>query len=144
MFWLTTHFIFRESLMMNGSRFSSLFIRTIYESLALKYREVLELLVSLTSMNVERIHVIGGGSQNPMLCQMTADATGRPVVAGPVEATTLGNSIMQLISLGKLDDVSHAREVLSQTLDTRSYMPNEPEAWREPYTRFRSTLKNDE
>ncbi len=120
------------------------FIRTIYESLALKYREVLELLVSLTSMNVERIHVIGGGSQNQMLCQMTADATGRPVVAGPVEATTLGNSIMQLISLGRLDDVSHAREVLSQTLDTRSYMPNEPEAWREPYTRFRSTLKNDE
>jgi rhamnulokinase len=117
------------------------FIRTIYESLALKYREVLELLISLTSRNVERIHVIGGGSQNPLLCQMTADATGRPVVAGPVEATTLGNSILQLIALGRLEGVSHAREVLSLTLDTRKYIPREHEAWSEPYTRFKSLLK---
>jgi rhamnulokinase len=119
------------------------FIRTIYESLALKYRYVLELLISLTGRNVERIHVIGGGSQNPLLCQMTADSTGRPVVAGPVEATTLGNSIMQLIALGRLDGMDHAREVLSQSLDTRIYMPEEPEAWSEPYVRFKSFTKRE-
>ena len=100
-------------------------MRVIYESLALKYRETLDLLTSLTGRNVERIHVIGGGSQNPLLCQMTADSTGRPVVAGPVEATTLGNSI-QLIALGRLDNAAHAREVLSQTLDTRIYMRAQP------------------
>jgi rhamnulokinase len=120
------------------------FIRTIYESLAMKYRYVLELLISLTGRNVERIHVIGGGSQNPLLCQMTADSTGRPVVAGPVEATTLGNSVMQLIALGRLDGVAHAREVLSQSLDTRIYMPEEPEAWSETYMRFKSLIKNEE
>lgn len=87
---------------------------------------------------MESIHVIGGGSQNPMLCQMTADSTGRSVVAGPVEATTLGNAIVQLIALDKLDDVAHARKVLSQTLDTISYLPREPKVWREPYTRFKS------
>jgi rhamnulokinase len=120
------------------------FIRTIYESLALKYRYVLDLLISLTGRNVEQIHVIGGGSQNPLLCQMTANSTGRPVIAGPVEATTLGNSIMQLITLGRLDCVAHAREVLSKTLGTRVYMPNEPEAWNEQYTRFKSIIKNIE
>ena len=119
------------------------FIRAIYESLAMKYLHVLELLVSLTGRNVERIHVIGGGSQNPLLCQMTADSTGRPVVAGPVEATALGNSIMQLIALGRLDSVAHAREVLNQTRDTRLYMPEEPEAWNEPYRRFRSITENE-
>ena len=117
------------------------FIRTIYESLALKYRDILDLLISLTGRKVERIHVIGGGSQNPLLCQMTADATGRPVIAGPVEATTLGNSIMQLIALGRLDSVGHGREVLSQTLVTRQYVPENPEAWDEPFAKFKSLFR---
>lgn len=116
------------------------FVRAIYESLALKYRVTLDLLISLTGRNVERIHVIGGGSQNRMLCQMTADATGRPVIAGPVEATTLGNSIMQLIALGRIDNVGHGREVLNKTWVTSHYMPEDPEAWSEPYTRFKSLL----
>ena len=117
------------------------FIRTIYESLALKYRDILDLLISLTGRKVERIHVIGGGSQNPLLCQMTADATGRPVIAGPVEATTLGNSIMQLIALGRLDSVGHGREVLSQTFATRHYIPENPEAWDEPFAKFKSLFR---
>ncbi len=120
------------------------FIRTIYESLALKYRYILEILTSLRRRNVERIHVIGGGSQNSLLCQMTADSTGRPVITGPVEATTLGNSIMQLIALGRLDGIAQAREVLSQSLDTRVYIPEEPEGWSEPYMRFKSLTKNEE
>jgi sugar (pentulose or hexulose) kinase len=71
---------------------------------------------------------------------MTADATGRPVIAGPVEATTLGNSIMQLIALGRIDNVGHGREVLNKTWVTSHYVPEDPEAWSEPYTRFKSLL----
>ena len=98
----------------------------------------------LTGRRLKRISLVGGGSRNAMLCQMTADSTGRPVITGPVEATTLGNSIMQLIALGRLDGIAQAREVLSQSLDTRVYIPEEPEDWSEPYMRFKSLTKNEE
>lgn len=113
-------------------------IRVIYESLALKYRHSLELLIDLTGQQVERLHIIGGGSQNELLCQMTADATGRTVITGPVEATALGNAIVQYVALGELASIAQAREILSRTLDTQIYTPQSN--WDEQYERFNAIL----
>ena len=117
-------------------------MRTVYESLALKYRYVLDSLIHLTGRTVERIHIIGGGSQNALLNQMTADATGRLVVAGPTEATALGNGIVQLIALGELDSVAQARAVLSRTVGTTTFEPNQVQAavWNEAYERFKPLI----
>jgi rhamnulokinase len=119
-------------------------MRTVYESLALKYRLVLEHLIHLTGRTVERIHIIGGGSQNALLNQMTADATGRLVVAGPPEATALGNGIVQLIALGEVDSVAQAREILSRTVGTKHYEPNRAEAaaWDDAYERFKPLVQS--
>jgi rhamnulokinase len=110
--------------------------RTIYESLALKYRYALDKLIGLTGKTVERLHIIGGGSQNMLLNQMTANAIGRPVVAGPVEATALGNAIVQYIALGELDNVAQARELLSSRSDMQTYEPQDVALWQEQYRRF--------
>lgn len=119
-------------------------MRTIYESLALKYRLVLEQLTHLTGRTIERIHIIGGGSQNALLNQMTADATGRLVVAGPTEATALGNAIVQMIGLGELQDVAQAREILSRTAGTRHFEPDvsraSSSAWDAAYERFKPLI----
>ncbi|MBN1966968.1 MAG: rhamnulokinase [Anaerolineae bacterium] len=111
-------------------------MRAIYESLAMKYRNVLERLIAVSGQAVERLHIIGGGSQNALLCQMTADVIRREVVAGPVEATALGNAIVQFIALGELDSVAQARELLAQTAGTITYTPRDSAAWDEPYARF--------
>lgn len=111
-------------------------MRTVYESLALKYRQVLDRLIALSGQNVERLHIIGGGTQNRLLCQMTADAIGRTVIAGPVEATVLGNAIVQWIALGELGSVAEARELLSRTVETQRYDPKHRDAWEEAYSRF--------
>ncbi|MFN8376584.1 MAG: rhamnulokinase family protein [Anaerolineae bacterium] len=115
-------------------------MRTIYESLALKYRHILGHLISLTDRKVDRMHIIGGGSQNRVLCQMTADAIGRPVVAGPVEATAMGNAIVQMIALGELASVAQAREILSRAAETVIYEPKNTAAWDEAYDRFKSIV----
>lgn len=111
-------------------------LRTIYQSLAMKYRVVLEKLIELTGHMVDRLHIIGGGSQNALLCQMTADAIGREVVAGPSEATALGNGVVQLISLGELANVAQAREHLSRSVATQTYHPQATGDWDAVYPRF--------
>ncbi|MBZ0308790.1 MAG: rhamnulokinase, partial [Anaerolineae bacterium] len=113
-------------------------LRTIYESLALKYRSVLEQLLQLTGRRVDCLHIIGGGSQNALLCQMTANAIGREVIAGPTEATALGNGIVQWITLGELASVAQARELLSRTLETRRYTPQQN--WDTAYAQFKGIL----
>jgi sugar (pentulose or hexulose) kinase len=113
------------------------FLRTIYESLALKYRDVLDRLIALSGQTVERLHVIGGGSQNRLLNQMTADALGRQVVAGPVEATVIGNAIVQLIALGEIAGVEEARDMLRRSVETQVYEPKHRSAWEEAYERFK-------
>ncbi|PJF41711.1 MAG: rhamnulokinase [Chloroflexi bacterium] len=115
-------------------------MRTIYESLAFKYRVVLDDLIDLTGKTVERLHIIGGGSQNKLLCQMTADAIGRQVVAGPVEATALGNGIVQLITLGELDNIAQARDILRATTGMIDYEPQNTSIWDETYQRFKQLI----
>ncbi|MCY3781463.1 MAG: FGGY-family carbohydrate kinase [Chloroflexi bacterium] len=113
---------------------------TVYVSLAYKYRYVLEQLISVTGRQVDVLHIIGGGSRNALLNQMTANATGRPVIAGPAEATATGNAIVQLIAIGELGGVAEARALLSQSDENRRYEPREIAAWNEHYARFCSLL----
>jgi rhamnulokinase len=115
-------------------------VRVIYESLAFKYRYVLEQLLVASGRAADTVHVIGGGSKNALLCQMTADATGRRVIAGPSEATALGNAIVQLVSLGEFKDVAEARQLLSHSSGMVAYEPRHPSAWDEAYGRFVSIL----
>lgn len=100
-------------------------VRAALESLALTYRTVLFRLERLIGAPIERIHVVGGGARNRLLCQMTADACRRPVFAGPVEATAIGNLLMQLIAVGDVADVSQAREIVRRSFELVTYLPRE-------------------
>ncbi len=111
-------------------------VRCALEGLALRYRWVLERLEELVGKRLDTIHVVGGGSQNTLLCQLTADACNRPVVAGPVEATALGNLLVQMLGLRLLGSLAEGRAVVRRSFDVRTYEPCQPTAWHEPYQRF--------
>jgi rhamnulokinase len=115
-------------------------VRCALEGLALRYRWVLERLEELTGRRIEVIHVVGGGSQNGLLCQFTADACSRPVLAGPVEATAAGNLLVQLVGLRALGSLADARAVVRESFEVRQYTPQRPEEWQAPYERFRRLL----
>jgi rhamnulokinase len=116
------------------------FIRSILESLALKYRLVIDQLEQTVGHPVERIHVIGGGSQNRLLCQFTADATGRPVSAGPAEATAVGNILVQAMALKLVGSHEEMRTIIRDSFVPRDYDPRQDKAWAEAFDRFRTVL----
>ncbi len=111
-------------------------LRCVFESLALKYRVVLERIEAMLGHRLEVIHIVGGGSQNRLLCQLTADATRRPVVAGPVEATAIGNALVQAMALGRLGSLAEAREVVQNSFELTTYQPRPMAEWDEAYLRF--------
>jgi rhamnulokinase len=111
-------------------------IRCVLESLALAYRRVLRTLDALAGRVSDTVHVVGGGARNALLCQMTADATGVPVLAGPVEATVIGNALVQLIALGELKDIREARALVARMDDLRRYEPRDTAAWEAADARF--------
>ncbi len=111
-------------------------VRCALESLALRYRWVFERLEELVDRRLEVIHVVGGGSQNAILNQFTADACARPVHAGPAEATAIGNVLVQALGLGLVGSLAEARSVVRQSFEVKVYEPRQPERWREPYERF--------
>jgi rhamnulokinase len=111
-------------------------VRCCLESLALKYRWVLDKLETLSGKRIDAIHIVGGGSQNAVLCQFTADSCGRPVVAGPVEATAIGNILTQALGLGLLGSLAEAREVVRRSFEVVTFEPRNPEAWLAPYERL--------
>jgi len=111
-------------------------VRCALESLALCYRWVLERLETLTGQRAEVIHIVGGGSQNALLNQFTAEACNRPVLAGPVEATAIGNVLVQALGAGVLGSVTDAREVVRRSFEVRTFTPHQPDAWQAPYERF--------
>jgi rhamnulokinase len=115
-------------------------IRCALESLAMKYRLVLGWLEELTGSAITTIHIVGGGAQNRQLCQMAADACNRPVVAGPAEATAIGNLLMQAIAMGDLDSIAAAREIIRASFEVHEYEPRDRAAWDEPYARFQARL----
>jgi rhamnulokinase len=111
-------------------------MRCVYESLALKYRHALDKMIAISGHSVSRLHIVGGGTRNALLCQMTADAIGREVVAGPAEGTALGNAIMQLIAAGEIAHVAEARRILADTIPLTHYQPRDRAVWDEAYARF--------
>ena len=111
-------------------------IRCALESLALRYRAVLSWLEELTGGTIATIHIVGGGSQNEQLCQMTANACDRRVLAGPVEATAIGNVMMQAIATRELESILDARQVIGASFDLRRFEPSDPAPWDNAYERF--------
>ena len=101
-------------------------IRCIYESLAMKYKDTFNGLKQLTGVEYETIHMLGGGIKDTLLCSMTADATGATVLAGPAEATVMGNIAVQLIALGELEGLSQARQMIRESIQLKSYLPKQP------------------
>jgi rhamnulokinase len=97
---------------------------------------VLEWLEELTGTRIEVLHIVGGGCQNEALNQLTADACGRPVVAGPVEATVLGNLLIQARSAGELKSLADLRQVVRESSVLKTYEPRATAAWNDAYPRF--------
>jgi len=117
------------------------FARGILESLAFKYRVVIDALESLTGNRIDEIRIVGGGSRNRLLNQFTADATGCTVVAGPVEATALGNIAMQMLATGAVSSLSEARRIIERSFPVERFEPTSPEAWDAHYARFQDYVE---
>jgi rhamnulokinase len=111
-------------------------VRSVLESLALAYREVLEQVRVVAKRDVSVLHIVGGGAQNHLLNQMTADATGLPVITGPIEATVIGNALVQFITLGEIANLGQARQIIARMPAQKRYEPNERTTiWDDAYNR---------
>ncbi|MBN1452868.1 MAG: rhamnulokinase [Anaerolineales bacterium] len=116
-------------------------VRCILENLALEYRWGTEKLRELSGRTLPVIHIIGGGSRNRLLNQFTADATGCEVIAGPVEATAIGNILLQAIALGELSSLEEGRALVRRSFDVTIYKPNNRPPWDEAYSRYLALRK---
>jgi len=115
-------------------------LRCALDSLAMKFRYVLGMCEQLAGRRIETIHIVGGGTKNRQLCQATADACGRRVLAGPVEATATGNLMMQAVAAGDVGSIAEAREVIRRSFELEEYEPQNTAAWDEAYERFKKIL----
>lgn len=116
------------------------FVRCALESLALKYRYNLDRLEMMLGRRMSCIHIVGGGTQNKLLCQFTANATGQVVHAGPVEATAVGNILLQAVALGQLDSLADARRVIRNSFEIATYEPRDLPQWQDANARFSNLL----
>jgi rhamnulokinase len=121
-------------------------IRCMLDSLAFGYRSIVEDLTAVTGRSVTAVHIVGGGSRNQLLNQAVADVTGLPVIAGPVEATALGNVLVQLIALGEIADLSQAREVVRASAgpEIRRFEPSPADQLAKLYGRYRDLVAADQ
>ena len=119
------------------------FVRCALESLALRYRQVLGALQQLTGGRIETIHIVGGGSKNELLSQLAADACGRRVVAGPVEATAIGNCLVQAIAAGEIGSIDQARRVVRGSFEMTQYEPQRKLDWDAAAERFERLTGTD-
>ncbi len=110
--------------------------RCIFESLALRYRQVMGYLKELAPFEIETLHVIGGGSRNAKLMQFTANSLGMPVLAGPVEGTAIGNIMLQAKASGCVRDMLEMRKVVANSIEMSEYLPQDTEMWREAYEKY--------
>ena len=117
-------------------------MRCIYESLALKYRFALGQLTQATGKSFSALHVLGGGAKDGLLCRMTAACTGIPVIAGPVEATALGNILLQLKALGQLESIAQGRELIARTEKVTRYEPQNSASWEASYQAYETMLRH--
>lgn len=109
--------------------------RCVLESLALKYRRVLKMIDEIYRP-VDILHIVGGGTKNELLCQFTANATGLPVIAGPVEATSIGNLMVQAKTKEVISSIEEGRKLVANSFDLVTYEPEQTDAWNEAYQRF--------
>jgi rhamnulokinase len=112
------------------------YVRCALESLALSYRAVLAELRATHVGKIDRIHIIGGGCQNRLLDQMTADALGLPIFAGPVEGTAVGNILVQAITLGGIKDLEEGRRMVKGSFNIQKYTPKDTKSWDTAWSRF--------
>ena len=117
------------------------YARAVFDSLALKYRIVIRELEQVAGLAIERIRVIGGGSQNALLNQLTADATGLPVIAGPVEATALGNIAVQMLATGGVSSLADARAIIDRSFEKTTFTPRDVDVWVRQSPRFEQYCK---
>ena len=117
------------------------FVRTCLDSLALTYRRTLEGLEDILGRQIGVIHIVGGGCQNELLNQMTADATGRPVIAGPIEGTAMGNILVQAMAVGEINDLAEARSIVRTSFPVKRFVPGDRKPWDKAYARFRDLTK---
>ena len=118
-------------------------VRCIFESLALRYRQVLDSLRNLSPRPVEALHVIGGGSRNELLNQWTANAVGIPVIAGPSEATAIGNVMVQALAAGAARDIASMRQLINRSIPLKTFYPQDMEDWNTAYLHFKQlTMTN--
>lgn len=116
-------------------------LRCALDSIAMKFRHVLGMCESLVGRRLETIHIVGGGTKNRILCQAAADACGRRVLAGPVEATAIGNIMMQAVAAGEVADIAQARDVIRESFFLEEYLPRDTAAWDDAYPRFLEVLE---
>lgn len=115
-------------------------LRCVLDSLAMKYRFVLERLEQLAGVTFAELYMVGGGIKNEQLCEFTANAINRPVNAGPVEATSIGNLLTQYQGLGHIDNGAKARSIVRKSFPLKTYKPQEAEAWDRAYTTFKKLI----
>ncbi len=118
-------------------------LRTVFDSLACKYRLVFDQLAAFTSKPLTELRVVGGGSQNDFLNQCTASALNCQVHAGPVEATSVGNILMQLRGAGEIDSLESGREMVQRSFESSTFLPDDPESWQVPVDRLRKMIESD-
>jgi rhamnulokinase len=112
------------------------FVRTCLDSLALTYRRTLAGLEEITGRKIDVIHIVGGGCQNELLNQMTADACGRAVVAGPIEATAAGNILVQAMAIGEIKSIAEIRSVVRASFNVKRFEPGDTRKWDKAYERY--------
>jgi rhamnulokinase len=117
------------------------YVRLCLDSLALTYRRTLEGLEKILARRIDTIHILGGGSQNALLNQMTADACGRTAVAGPVEATAIGNIIVQTMATGAIDSLAAGRRIVRESFAVKTFEPRREKDWDAEYSRFLEIMR---
>lgn len=117
------------------------YIRCIFESLALCYKETLATLRNLSPHPINRLHIIGGGSKNSLLNQFTANALGIPVLAGPSEATAIGNCMVQAMAAGLVNNRNEMRNIINRILPPQIFIPQNCDRWKEGYTKYKTIVK---
>lgn len=114
------------------------YVRCILESLALKYRYIIEKINQMKKEPIDALHIVGGGSQNHLLNQFTADATGLPVIAGPIEATALGNILVQALAKKKIESLAEGRQLVANSFPLKNYEPADTNAWNDMYEKVKT------
>ena len=116
-------------------------VRCIYESLAMKYKFAINQISGNTGKDFDILHLLGGGTKDGFLCQMTANSLGIPVVAGPTEATALGNILLQLIALGDIKNIDEGRALIREQESVKKYIPSDVDGWEKAFKKFITVLR---